>query len=99
MKAIFVDTFYWIALLNSKDTWPSQVIAVSQTISNSPLVVSDGIIDELFAYSSKRGDLLRLKVSEIYKSFLTDPNIQIVYSRLHGFFCKRYQQKILIWDK
>ncbi len=78
MKAIFADTFYWIALLNSKDTWHSQVIAVSQTISDSPLVISDGIIDELFAYSSKRGDLLRLKVSEVYKSFLKDPNIQIV---------------------
>ena len=49
MKAIFADTFYWIALLNSKDTWHSQVIEVSQTISNSPLVISDGIIDELFA--------------------------------------------------
>lgn len=78
MKAIFADTFYWIALLNSKDTWHLQVVEVSQEISNSPLVISDGIIDELFAYYSKRGDLLRLKVSEIYKSFLKDPTIQFV---------------------
>jgi predicted nucleic acid-binding protein len=78
MKAIFADTFYWIALLNSRDTWHLEVIKVSQEISNSPLVISDGIIDELFAYSSKRGDLLRLKVSELYKSFRKDPNIQII---------------------
>jgi len=78
MKAIFADTFYWIALLNPRDTWHSQVIKVSQELSNSPLVISDGIIDELFAYSSKRGDLLRLKVSELHKSFLKDPNMQII---------------------
>ncbi len=78
MKAIFADTFYWIALINSRDTWHLQAIKVSQEISNSPLIISDGIIDELFAYSSKRGDLMRLKVSEIYKSFLKDPNIQII---------------------
>ena len=78
MKAIFADTFYWIALLNSRDTWHSQVIKVSQELSNSPLVISDGIIDELFAYSSKRGDLMRLKVSELYQNFLKDPNIKII---------------------
>ena len=78
MKAIFADTFYWIALLNSRDTWHLEVVKVSQEISNSPLVISDGIIDELFAYSSKRGNLLRLKVSELYKIFRKDPNIQII---------------------
>ena len=78
MKAIFADTFYWIALLNSKDTWHSRVIAVSQAIVDSPLVITDGIIDEIFAYYSKRGDRLRLKASELYQSILTDPNIQII---------------------
>ncbi|GBO54532.1 hypothetical protein APA_2479 [Pseudanabaena sp. lw0831] len=79
MKAIFADTFYWIALINSRDTWHLRAIEVSQELSNSPLIISDGIIDELFAYSSKRGDLMRLKVSELYKIFLKDPNIQIIF--------------------
>ena len=46
MKAIFADTFYWVALLNVKDTWHLQVIKVSQEIANSQLVITDGIVDE-----------------------------------------------------
>jgi len=78
MKAIFADTFYWVALLNVKDTWHSQVIKVSQEIANSQSVITDCIVDEIFAYYSKRGDLLRLKVSELSQSILTDSNIQII---------------------
>jgi predicted nucleic acid-binding protein len=78
MPAIFADTFYWIALLNVKDTWHSQVIEVSQEIVNSRLVITDGVVDEIFSYYSKRGDLLRLKVSLLYQSTLTDSNVQII---------------------
>jgi uncharacterized protein len=78
MKAIFADTFYWIALLNSEDTWHSRVVELSQEISDSPLVITDGIIDEIFAYYSKRGDFMRAKVSELYKSITKDPNIQFI---------------------
>jgi predicted nucleic acid-binding protein len=78
MQAIFADTFYWIALLNPKDAWYPKIIEVSQDISDSPLVITDGVIDEIFAYYSKRGDFLRNKVSELYKNILKDPNIQVV---------------------
>jgi predicted nucleic acid-binding protein len=78
MKAIFADSFYWIALLNPKDTWHSRVIEYSQALSNSSLVITDGIIDELFAHYSKSGDLMRGKVMELYRNILAEPNIRII---------------------
>jgi predicted nucleic acid-binding protein len=78
MKAVFADTFYWIALLNPKDTWHSQVIEYSRVLENFPLVITDGIIDELFAHYSKSGELMRGKVAELYRNLFADSNIKIV---------------------
>ena len=49
MKIIFADSFYWIALLSPKDTWHSRVIEWSQSYPDVSLVITDGIIDEIFA--------------------------------------------------
>jgi predicted nucleic acid-binding protein len=78
MSIIFADSFYWIALLSSKDTWHSRVIEWSQSNPNQSLVITDGIIDEIFAHFSKQGDIIRGKVIELYQSILDDPSIQLI---------------------
>jgi predicted nucleic acid-binding protein len=78
MRTIFADTFYWVALLNPNDSWYLRVIDYSQVLSDSRLILSDGIIDEIFAHYSKMGTLMRSKSLELYQSMLKDPKIQIV---------------------
>lgn len=78
MKIVFADSFYWIALLSPKDTWHSRVIEWSQSYSDVSLVITDGIIDEIFAHFSKQGDILRGKVIELYQNILDEPNIQLI---------------------
>jgi hypothetical protein len=78
MKIIFADSFYWIALLSPKDTWHSRVIEWSQSSPDVSLVITDGIIDEIFAHFSKQGDILRGKVIELYQNILDEPNIQLI---------------------
>jgi len=78
MKIIFADSFYWIALLSPKDTWHSRVIEWSQSYPDVSLVITDGIIDEIFAHFSKQGDILRGKVIELYQNILDEPNIQLI---------------------
>lgn len=78
MKIIFADSFYWIALLSPKDTWHSRVIKWSQSYPDVSLVITDGIIDEIFAHFSKQGDILRGKVIELYQNILDEPNIQLI---------------------
>ena len=78
MKIIFADTFYWIALLSPRDTWHLRVIEWSQSNPKQSLVITDGIIDEIFAHFSKQGDIMRGKVIELYQNILDDPNIQLI---------------------
>jgi hypothetical protein len=78
MKIIFADSFYWIALLSPKDTWHSRVIEWSQSYPDVSLVITDGIIDEIFTHFSKQGDILRGKVIELYQNILDEPNIQLI---------------------
>jgi predicted nucleic acid-binding protein len=78
MKIIFADSFYWIALLSPKDTWHSRVIEWSQSYPDVSLLITDGIIDEIFAHFSKQGDILRGKVIELYQNILDERNIQLI---------------------
>ena len=78
MKIAFADTFYWIALLSPKDTWHCRVVKFSQANPHLNLVVTDGVIDEVFAYFSKQGSLMRSKVICLYRGILSDQSIQIV---------------------
>ena len=78
MKIIFADTFYWIALLSPRDTWHLRVIEWSQSNPHVSLVMTDGIVDEIFAHFSKQGDIMRVKAVELYHSILDDPSIQLI---------------------
>lgn len=78
MSIIFADTFYWIALLSPRDTWHSRVIEWSQSNPHQSLIITDGIIDEIFAHFSKQGEIMRGKVIEFYQNILDDPSIQLI---------------------
>ena len=78
MKIIFADTFYWIALLSPRDTWRHRVIEWSQSNPHVSLVMTDGIVHEIFAHFSKQGDIMRGKAVELYHSILDDPSIQLI---------------------
>lgn len=78
MKIAFADTFYWIALLSPRDTWHSRVIQFSQENPYLHLVITDGVIDEVFASFSKQGSLMRSKVVSLYQSLLNNPHIEII---------------------
>lgn len=65
-------------MLSPKDTWHSKVIEWSQSYPDVSLVITDGIIDEIFAHFSKQGDILRGKVIELYQNILDEPNIQLI---------------------
>ena len=78
MRIIFADSFYWIALLSPKDTWHFRVIKWSQSNADQSLIITDGIIDEIFAHFSKQGDIMRGKVIELYQNMLDDPRIQLI---------------------
>ena len=46
MKELFVDTFYLVALLNSKDAWHDRVLAFSDEVTGCDLITTDEVLAE-----------------------------------------------------
>ena len=50
MRRIFADTFYWIALLNRRDSSNRAVLEFSRTSSLSAIITTDEVLIELLAF-------------------------------------------------
>jgi uncharacterized protein len=75
MRLTLADTFYWIALLNPKDTWHQPVLAYGRKQPNISLVVTDGIIDEVLNHFAEAGVFLRNNAINLCRSMISDRNI------------------------
>jgi hypothetical protein len=78
MKLIFADTFYWIALLNSKDDWHQIALHYAHNNTTDSLITTDGIIDEVLNYAASRGSVIRQKSLLMCTQILREPNINII---------------------
>jgi hypothetical protein len=47
---IFADTFYWVALLNRRDSANRAVLEFSRTLGSSTLITTDEVLIELLAF-------------------------------------------------
>ena len=78
MRAVFADTFYWIALANPKDEWHQATVKVSQGLGPVHLLTTDEILVEFLTHFSRYGTLLREKAVEHVKKITANPNITII---------------------
>ena len=51
-RAVFADTFYWIALFNERDGRHKEAIAFSQANTEQTVVTTDEVLTEFLAYFS-----------------------------------------------
>ena len=50
MNRFFVDTFYWIALANSRDQWHRRVKAFDDALDASRFYTTDEVLTEFLAF-------------------------------------------------
>ena len=44
MDTIFVDTFYWVALINPQDDWHQKVLNFSRSLQDVDLVTTEEVL-------------------------------------------------------
>jgi uncharacterized protein len=79
MRVLLADTFYWIALLNPRDSWHQTVLTYGRKHPDIHLVVTDGIIDEVLNHFAEQGTFLRNNALSLCRSIETDLNIEILH--------------------
>ena len=75
MRRIFVDTYYWIALLNDRDQGHAAARAISQTLPQPGIVTTQEVLSEVLTYFCAHGRQVRQTVVAFIRQILTDPAI------------------------
>ncbi len=78
MNAVFVDTFYWVALTNPHDNWHHRVKEASQSLGPVRMLTTDEVLVEFLAFLSKEGRDLRKAAVTLVRRIRDNPNITVV---------------------
>ncbi|HAC64540.1 MAG TPA: nucleic acid-binding protein [Cyanothece sp. UBA12306] len=84
MKQIFADTFYWVALINKKDSWHQRVIEVTSTLKNVKIVTTDEVLIEVLNFLSAIVPLRRHTV-QFVDDIMKNTHIQVIPQNRESF--------------
>lgn len=85
MTKVFVDTHYWIAVLDIRDPWHEAALEARRNISDSTLVTSDEVLIELLNAFSGRGSLFRRLASSFVYRLRREPGLLITEQSRESF--------------
>ncbi|MDY6783922.1 MAG: hypothetical protein SW833_15490 [Cyanobacteriota bacterium] len=85
MKTIFVDTFYWVALINPGDTWYNRVISISQSLGQFKIVTTEEVLTEVLTFYSGSGARMRQRTITLIDNILQDDTIQVIEQNHDSF--------------
>jgi predicted nucleic acid-binding protein len=78
MRTIFADTFYWTALLNSKDEWHQRVRAFNRTFGSVQLVTTDEVLTEYLNFFSAFEPYIKEGASERVAEIQQDDRVTVI---------------------
>jgi predicted nucleic acid-binding protein len=77
VRAVFADTFYWIALTNKRDSAHRAVMEFSAKLARRTAVTSDEVLTEFLAYCAS-DELLRSVAGRAVSDLLSKPDIRVI---------------------
>ncbi len=84
-RTVFVDTFYWVALINPRDSSHLKALEFSRSLGHVLLVTTDEVLTEVLAYFSGHGAQPRLKVAQDVRDILADEMIRVIPQSRESF--------------
>lgn len=84
MKAVFADTFYWVALTDPDDALYQRAVHVESTLTDMLIVTTDEVLSEFLTFFS---DSLRLRrrAIETVRELTRDPNLRVLPQSRQSF--------------
>jgi predicted nucleic acid-binding protein len=77
-RTVFVDTSYWIALLNPRDQLHESAKRLSLSLRRTRMMTSEMVFAELLNDCSGRGEMLRRGAVRLIERLRRNPNLEIV---------------------
>lgn len=76
MRTLFVDTFYWAAMLNPKDEWHQEVRRFNQGLEAVQLLTTDEVLIEFLNFFSGFEPVVKQGASQRVTTILQHPTVQ-----------------------
>ena len=78
MRAVFADTFHWIALADFSDTFHERALALTAAHGAQPLVTTDEVLTEYLNYFSDQPQALRRQVAASVRRMMGSSAIRVI---------------------
>ena len=96
MTAVFVDTSYFVGILNDSDQWHDPAVAARRRLPDDvSLVTTDEVLVEVLASFSKTGEAGRSLAAELVRRVLNSSTTKVVPQSHESFMngVERYEQR------
>jgi predicted nucleic acid-binding protein len=77
VKAVFADTFYWVAIANPNDSRYHDAIELDSVLVGATILTTDEILGEFLTFFSA-GPWQRSRAAATVQALLTDPNVRVI---------------------
>jgi predicted nucleic acid-binding protein len=85
MTALFVDTFYWIAITDPNDSAHRDALAMTAERAVAPLVTTDEVLSEYLAHFASATEALRHEAGGIVADLLESPAVRVIAQSRESF--------------
>ena len=77
MKAVFADTFYWIALTNPGDKHSQEALRFDDLLSGGNVYTTEEVLSEVLTFFAA-DSWLRMRAVETVREILADPAVHVI---------------------
>lgn len=78
MSGVFVDTFFWVALIDRRDRFHSEALKTAGELQGVPLFTSEIVLIELVNFFSEYGPFFRRAAVNRAKEILESGQVEVV---------------------
>ena len=77
MRAVFADSNYWIAIINTNDQWNEAAKTARSLLGDVITVTTDEVLTE-FLTALSRGEHFRRQAARMVRAIMENPNVKVV---------------------
>jgi predicted nucleic acid-binding protein len=78
MRRLFADTFYWMAMLYTRDQWHRRVVQYTGSLGPHQLITTDAVLIEYLAAFSGMSAHLRQQAGATARQLLERPHVTVI---------------------
>lgn len=85
MNFLYVDTLYFVAIINQRDQWHEKAASLRPLLEGMRLITTEAVLMETLNFFSEYGANMRRVVALFVRDVLTDFNFEVVPNTTENF--------------